>query len=118
MRSDEIEPGIRRIEVEAASIRRGDVLTLGGRPLIVLDHVAVRDGELSISFVSGERLSVNPATSLIALRADAPGLQTRSFWAVRLPDRPHEIPGRAEIVAQVVLGCALILTIGLAVVVR
>ncbi|RKN10458.1 hypothetical protein [Streptomyces radicis] len=109
---------IRQVEVDGASIRRGDVLTIGERPFVVLDHASLGDGEFGITFVTGESLSVRKATAMTALRTDVPGMRSRTFWVSRLPAHAHALPTKGEIVAQVVVGCALVVAIGLAVVAR
>ncbi|WP_049572728.1 hypothetical protein [Streptomyces sp. SBT349] len=56
----EIEPGIRRVDVDASSIPRGDALTIGGRACIVL--------VLGITFVGGEFLSAMALAPAVVIR--------------------------------------------------
>ncbi|RKN03667.1 hypothetical protein D7319_31125 [Streptomyces radicis] len=105
---------IRRVEVTPATILTGDVLTIGERDFIVMsmDHV---HGGVKLRFASGELFAMSRRTTVTVLRADPPGLRTRSFWEGTRHRRP---PTRAEIVAQTAVGCALVIVLMLAVVIR
>lgn len=56
------------VEVTAATIKRGDLITVGGKPMLVTDLITLAGGAKRIRFKSGELLSIHAETRLIALR--------------------------------------------------
>ncbi|RBM15862.1 hypothetical protein, partial [Streptomyces sp. PT12] len=98
---------VRRVEVTPASILTGDVLTIGDRHFKVIARTPVHGG-IKLGLTSGHLFVMPHRTILTIWRADPPGLRPRSFWEATL--RPPQ-PSRAEIVAQVVVGCALVIAI-------
>ena len=101
------------VETYPAAVLRGDVVTVGGRPLIVVARTHLDGGAVRLHFVSGERLSVHRGTTLRVLRADPPGLRPRSFWdeAAHHQGVPGRTTSRAEIWAPVLAGCALVVAL-------
>ncbi|MDT0446758.1 hypothetical protein [Streptomyces johnsoniae] len=75
----------------AATARRDDVLAIHDRPFIIMDFTP--------------------------LHAEPPGLPTHSCGAVHHPHQ-QQPPGRAEIIAQMAVGCALVVVLALAVMLR
>jgi hypothetical protein len=91
-----------RVEVPASALRRGDVLTIGGRPFTIRDRARMPGGELRLRLGGGAALTVPGATRLTALRAvPAPG--------------PYEPPTRAQVFGLAAAGCALLGALGAAV---
>ncbi|RKN12135.1 hypothetical protein [Streptomyces radicis] len=105
---------VRRVEVTTASILTGDVLTIGERHFKVITRTRVHGG-IKLRLTSGHLFVMPHRTTLTIWRADPPGLRPRSFWETALRPPP---PSRTEIVAQVVVGCALVIVIALAVIAR
>ncbi|RKN08929.1 hypothetical protein [Streptomyces radicis] len=104
----------RRVEVTPRTILTGDVLTIGERHFKVITRTRVHGG-IKLGLTSGHLFVMPHRTTLTVWRADPPGLRPRSFWETALRQPP---PSRAEIVAQVVVGCALVSVIALAVIAR
>ncbi len=102
-------PAPRYVQVTPATLRSGDMLIIGHRRYIVRRTTALPDGYRRVTFATGEHLSAHRSTALAALRPE-PSTFLRSTHA--------SPPSRAEIVAQVLAGCALVLTLTLAVVIR
>ncbi|WP_147255681.1 hypothetical protein [Streptomyces sp. PT12] len=105
---------VRRVEVTPASVLTGDVLTIGECHFKVLTRTRVHGG-VRLGLTSGALFVMSHRTTLTVWRADPPGLRPRSFWETALRPPP---PTQAEIVAQVVVGCALVIVIALAVMTR
>ncbi|GAB2926316.1 hypothetical protein [Streptomyces mayteni] len=99
------------VETHPAAILRGDVVTVGGRPLVVVAKTPLDGGAVRLHFVSGERLAIHRGTTLRVLRADPPGLRPRSFWEDAAAGRTTT--SRAEIWAPVIAGCALVVALAL-----
>jgi hypothetical protein len=56
------------IEVTAATVQRGDVIQLGGRPYRVQDLFQLHQGAKQLLFESGELLTIHTRTRLAAVR--------------------------------------------------
>lgn len=56
------------VEITAASVRRGDVIQVGGQPCRVTDLFQLPQGAKQLVFESGELLTMHPRSRLIALR--------------------------------------------------
>lgn len=56
------------IEVDAASIRLGDVISVGGRPMTVMNLISLPRGQKRIEFDGGAVLALGPGESLTAFR--------------------------------------------------
>ncbi|MFE1411909.1 hypothetical protein ACFW6F_14065 [Streptomyces sp. NPDC058746] len=56
------------IEITSISVRRGDVIQIGGQPCRVADLVQLPAGAKRLFFESGEGLTMHPQSRLIALR--------------------------------------------------
>lgn len=58
-----------RVEVGWETVRRGDVIDLGGRGFEVVDVVQVSDTVKGLRFRTGQSMTIQPATRLSAVRA-------------------------------------------------
>ncbi|MGW4162995.1 hypothetical protein [Streptomyces sp. NPDC004788] len=67
------------IEVTAATVRRGDVIQIGGQPCRVADLFCLPGGAKRLIFESGELLTMHTRSRLIALRMQRVGDQLRGF---------------------------------------
>jgi hypothetical protein len=56
------------VEVTAATVRRGDIIQLGGRACRVQDLFQLSQGAKQILFDSGELLTIHTRTRLVAVR--------------------------------------------------
>ncbi|MCX5081771.1 hypothetical protein OG862_12275 [Streptomyces sp. NBC_00401] len=56
------------VEITMASVRRGDVIEVGGSPHRVADLVQLPGGAKQLRFESGELLTMHARSRLIALR--------------------------------------------------
>ncbi|OEV10513.1 hypothetical protein [Streptomyces nanshensis] len=56
------------IEVTVATVKRGDVITVGGQPMTVQSLFNLPGGGKRIGFASGAVLTLWPGTTLTALR--------------------------------------------------
>ncbi|MEU6000520.1 hypothetical protein ABZ837_22180 [Streptomyces sp. NPDC047197] len=56
------------VEITAASVKRGDVIQVGGQPCRVTDLFQLPQGAKQLVFESGELLTMHPRTRLVALR--------------------------------------------------
>ncbi|WP_405544826.1 hypothetical protein OG590_23745 [Streptomyces goshikiensis] len=56
------------IEITSISVRRGDVIQIGGQPCRVADLVQLPAGAKRLFFESGEVLTMHAKSRLIALR--------------------------------------------------
>ncbi|MGW8378504.1 hypothetical protein [Streptomyces sp. ODS28] len=56
------------VEVVASTVRLGDVITVGGVPMTVLDLVDLPGGAKRLNFGRGHTLSIGPGTRLTVLR--------------------------------------------------
>ncbi|RBM06924.1 hypothetical protein [Streptomyces sp. PT12] len=106
--------GVRHVEVTTASVLTGDVLTIGDQYFKVMTRTRVHGG-MKLGLTSGALFVMSHRTTLTVWRANPPGLRPRTFWETALRPPP---PTRAEIIAQVVVGCALVIVIALAVMTR
>ncbi|WP_405804831.1 hypothetical protein [Streptomyces sp. NBC_01187] len=59
------------VQVNAGSLRQGDVIQVGGQPMTVLDLHHVAGGAKRILFKGGETLTITPRTKLVVLRTVA-----------------------------------------------
>jgi hypothetical protein len=57
------------IEVTATTVQRGDVIQLGGRACRVRDLFQLSQGAKQLVFESGELLTINARTRLVAVRS-------------------------------------------------
>ncbi|GAB2918568.1 hypothetical protein [Streptomyces mayteni] len=55
-------------EVNAATVRRGDLLTIGGKALVVRDLINLPAGGKRLAFDSGESFTMRPTTVLTVNR--------------------------------------------------
>ncbi|MGK5534368.1 hypothetical protein [Streptomyces sp. URMC 129] len=60
------------VEVDAATVRRGDQLMVGGHVCTVADMVALPQGGKRLDFASGESLTMRPVTVLWVTRCVDP----------------------------------------------
>ncbi|ONK15369.1 hypothetical protein [Streptomyces sp. MP131-18] len=65
------------VEVDAATIARGDQIMIGGHTFTVTDMTAMRGGAKRLVFSSGESLVINRTTTLWAARRTNPRLLRR-----------------------------------------
>ncbi|WP_329202180.1 MULTISPECIES: hypothetical protein [unclassified Streptomyces] len=56
------------IEITSTTVRRGDVIQIGGQPCRVADLIQLPAGAKRLFFESGELLTMHARTRLIALR--------------------------------------------------
>ncbi|MFD8789930.1 hypothetical protein [Streptomyces vinaceus] len=56
------------IEVTSITVRRGDIIQIGGRPCRVSDLVQLHAGAKRLLFETGEALTMHTGSRLIALR--------------------------------------------------
>ncbi|KPI18454.1 SCBAC25E3.22, hypothetical protein [Actinobacteria bacterium OV450] len=56
------------VEITSITVQRGDVIQIGGRPYRVADLVQLHSGAKRLLFETGEALTMNTRSSLIALR--------------------------------------------------
>ncbi|RKN05180.1 hypothetical protein [Streptomyces radicis] len=105
---------VHRVQATPRTILTGDVLTIGDRHFKVITRTRVHGG-IKLGLTSGHLFVMPHRTTLTIWRAHPPGLRPRSFWETALRQPP---PTRAEIVAQTAVGCALVITIALAVITR
>lgn len=56
------------IEITSVSVRRGDVIQIGGQPCRVTDLVQLPAGAKRLFFESGEVLTMHARSRLVALR--------------------------------------------------
>ncbi|MGW6271712.1 hypothetical protein [Streptomyces sp. NPDC055060] len=56
------------VKITAASVQRGDVIQVGGKPCRVTDLFQLPQGAKQLVFESGELLTMHPRTRLVALR--------------------------------------------------
>ncbi|MDT0445591.1 hypothetical protein [Streptomyces johnsoniae] len=69
-------PGVRvAIEVDAATVRRGDQLMIGGQSFTVHDLTTVQRGGKRLHFASGETFTMQRTTVLWAARLVDPRLR-------------------------------------------
>ncbi|TDC25881.1 hypothetical protein E1265_05755 [Streptomyces sp. 8K308] len=59
---------IESITVNAATLQRGDIITIGGQPFVVRDLVSLHGGAKRLEFLSGDALTVRWNTILKAAR--------------------------------------------------
>ncbi|MFH8756245.1 hypothetical protein [Streptomyces atroolivaceus] len=59
---------VSHIEVNAATVQRGDIIQLGGQACRVRDLFQLPQGAKQLVFESGELLAIHTRTRLIALR--------------------------------------------------
>ncbi|QHF92658.1 hypothetical protein DEH18_00630 [Streptomyces sp. NHF165] len=59
------------IEVGGGSLRRGDVIQVGGQSMAVVDICHLTGGAKLIAFRSGDVLTIMPRTTLVVLRTVA-----------------------------------------------
>ncbi|MFE3636034.1 hypothetical protein [Streptomyces sp. NPDC059168] len=59
---------VSNVEVTAATVQRGDVIQLGGRPCRVADLFQLPQGSKQLLFESGELLTMHARTRLVAVR--------------------------------------------------
>ncbi|MFE9384107.1 hypothetical protein ACFYMO_12915 [Streptomyces sp. NPDC007025] len=59
------------VMVDGGSLRRGDVIHIGGQPMAVFDLHHVAGGAKRIAFRSGDVLTITPRTALVVLRTVA-----------------------------------------------
>ncbi len=60
------------VEVNAATVRRGDQLMIGGQVFTISDLTSMQRGAKRLHFASGETLTLQPATILWAARRTDP----------------------------------------------
>ncbi|MEU0689971.1 hypothetical protein [Streptomyces uncialis] len=56
------------VEITSASVRRGDVIQIGGQPCRVADLFQLPSGAKRLHFETGELLTMHARTRLVALR--------------------------------------------------
>ncbi|MFF0753353.1 hypothetical protein [Streptomyces sp. NPDC004267] len=56
------------VEITSTNVQRGDVIQIGGQPCRVADLRQLPFGAKRLLFESGEQLTMQPGTRLIALR--------------------------------------------------
>ncbi|MFG2117785.1 hypothetical protein [Streptomyces sp. NPDC048710] len=59
---------VANIEVNAATVQRGDIIQLGGRAYRVSDLFQLAQGAKQLLFESGELLTIHTRTRLVAVR--------------------------------------------------
>ncbi|MDT0441700.1 hypothetical protein [Streptomyces johnsoniae] len=60
------------VEVNAATVRRGDQLMIGGQVYTISDLTSMQRGVKRLHFTSGETFTLHPATVLWAARRTDP----------------------------------------------
>ncbi|MFE0686584.1 hypothetical protein ACFV0Z_00455 [Streptomyces xiamenensis] len=61
-----------QVTINASTVQCGDIITVGGRPLLVIDLTQLRGGMKRMEFFSGEILTIHTETVLTATRQCAP----------------------------------------------
>ncbi len=56
------------VEITSASVQRGDVVQIGGRPCRVIDLIQLPGGAKRLRFESGETLTMHSRSRFVALR--------------------------------------------------
>ncbi|MDT0347645.1 hypothetical protein [Streptomyces litchfieldiae] len=60
------------IEIDAATVRRGDQLTIDGQAFTIRDMTALARGAKRLEFTTGDTLTLRPGTVLWAARQVSP----------------------------------------------
>ncbi|MDX3247073.1 hypothetical protein PV408_36200 [Streptomyces sp. ME18-1-4] len=56
------------VEITATTVRRGDIIQVGGRACRVIDLFQLRHGAKQLLFESGELLTIHARTRILAVR--------------------------------------------------
>ncbi|UCM88503.1 hypothetical protein [Streptomyces marincola] len=71
-------PGVQvAVEVNAATVRRGDQLMIGGQVFVISDLTSMHRGAKRLHFTSGESMTLHPSTILWAARRTDPRIARR-----------------------------------------
>jgi len=65
------DKSMQAVEINAHTVRRADIIAVGGQYLQVVDIVRLHGDARRLHFHSGETLTIHARTSLLALRAPA-----------------------------------------------
>jgi hypothetical protein len=79
------------VSITADTVRRGDIITIGGEHFRVLNLLALHSGAKRVTFHTGETLTMHGRTRMNALRLVPPSMRPYRHRGRPIPSTPEHL---------------------------